>query len=70
MSLYEKIKNLANRKKISISRLERENGISSGTITKWDKAMPTAENLHKVAKSLGTTVEELLDSDEKEITEK
>lgn len=47
---------------ISIAKLERETGISNGTISRWETSSPTVGNVHKVAAYLGTTVDELLTS--------
>lgn len=63
MKLYEKIKCLAFSRKVSVYRIERDLGLTNGTVSKWDKSTPSAENLHKVAKYLGTTVEALLEKE-------
>ena len=51
---------LCKQKGISIARLERETGISNGTISRWGASSPTVENARKVAEFFGTTVDELL----------
>lgn len=58
--LYEKIENLCKAKGYSIRQLERECGLSYGSIIKWRSASPAADSLYKVAQYLGTTVESLL----------
>ena len=58
--LYDKIRVLANKKKISIAELERTLGFSNGMISKWDVAIPNASNLYKVAKFFGVSVEDLM----------
>lgn len=57
------LKNITRRckeKNISIAKLERETGISNGTISRWGKSSPTVENVSKVAAYLGTTVDALI----------
>ena len=61
--LYIKIARLCDQRNISICRLERECGISNGTIGKWRTSSPTADKLKKVADYLGCTVDELLAPD-------
>ena len=51
---------LCKQRGISIARLERETGISNGTISRWGTSSPTVENARKVAEFFGTTVDELL----------
>lgn len=63
--LYEKVKVLAEKKGVSINRLEKDLGFSSSYISKWKVSIPSAENLRKTAAYLGTTVEELLKESEK-----
>ena len=60
MTVYEKVKKIADKKKISIARLEIEAGLSNGTIGGWRTSRPYAESLAKVAKILGTPIEKLL----------
>lgn len=49
---------------ISIAKLERECGISNGTIGKWKVSSPTVENVRRVAEFLGTTVDALITEEE------
>lgn len=58
--LLENIIRLCRKRRLSISRLERETGISNGTISRWGRVSPTVENVQKVARYLGTTVDALL----------
>ncbi|MBE6917988.1 MAG: helix-turn-helix transcriptional regulator [Ruminococcaceae bacterium] len=60
--LLENIRRLCSKKPVSIARLERETGISNGTIARWDTSSPTVENVQKVAEFFGVTVDELLAS--------
>lgn len=58
--LLKNIRILCSKKPISIARLERETGISNGTISRWDTSSPTVENVQKVADYFGVTVDDLL----------
>ena len=58
--LFKNITRICKEKGIAISRLERECGISNGTIGRWGTSSPTVENVRKVAEFLGTTVDALL----------
>ena len=60
--LLENIRRLCSKKSVSIAKLERETGISNGTIARWDTSSPTVENVQKVADYFGVTVDELLNS--------
>ena len=54
MTIYRRIKDLADQKKISIHQIEVHFGFANGSMRKWtDNANP--ERLAKVAKYLGTT---------------
>lgn len=58
--LYERIEGLCKSKGISIRHLERECGLSYGSVIKWRTSSPSAVSLLKVAQYLETTVEELV----------
>ena len=60
--LLENIRRLCSKKPVSIAKLERETGISNGTIARWDTSSPTVENDQKVAEYFGVTVDELLNA--------
>lgn len=64
--LLENISRLCKEKGVSIARLERETGISNGTISRWGTSSPTVENVRKVAEYLGTTVDALISDAGKE----
>lgn len=63
--IYENIKELCKKKKISIYRIEKDLGFSASSIVKWKKAVPAADKLKAVADYLGVTMEYLL-ADQKE----
>nr|WP_321315952.1 helix-turn-helix transcriptional regulator [uncultured Ligilactobacillus sp.] len=60
MAIYTVIKQLADKKEISISYLERELNLSHGIISKWNASEPKASNLQKVANYLGVTTDFIL----------
>lgn len=62
--LRDKVNKAAKEKGISVYQLERLAGLKCGTITKWNKVIPRADNLCAVARILGTSVEDLLGGEE------
>lgn len=60
MAIYTVIKQLANKKDVSVAHLERELNLSHGSISKWNKSDPTATTLQKVASYLGVTTDFIL----------
>lgn len=63
--VFKKISELCKEKGVSIAKLEKETGISNGTIGKWSKSSPTAEKLERVADFFGVSVDYLLGRSEK-----
>ena len=60
MTLRDRIRELANKKGMSLPVLESELGFGNGTIVKWDKASPNSEKLTKVADYFHVSVDYLL----------
>lgn len=60
--VYDNIKRLCKKRKISIYALERECGIANGTIGKWNlrKSSPSVATVQKIADYFGVTVGYLL----------
>lgn len=58
--IYENVVELAKRKRMTISNVEREAGIAKGSISKWKKVSPSISNVQAVANVLGVTVNRLL----------
>lgn len=58
--IYTKIKEICERKGISIAFVEKEAGLKNGAVSKWNNNTPLATNLHAVAKVLNVSVEDLL----------
>ncbi len=65
--MLERIKNLCNRKEISIRQLERETGLADRTIGRWDTNMPSIDRVKKVAEYFGVTVDYLLGGEDSHI---
>ena len=62
--MYEKIKQLCDEKNISIYHLEKTLNLSTGSVCKWNKSIPRADNLQKVAEYLGVSAASLLNAKE------
>ncbi|WP_053766680.1 helix-turn-helix domain-containing protein [Enterococcus hirae] len=60
MDLYEKIKILANEKKISIRQLEEALGFGNGVINRWRKNTPGVDKVQLVANYFDVSVDYLL----------
>lgn len=58
--ILKRINRLCKERGISIAKLERETGISNGTIGRWGTSSPTVENARKVAEFFGVTVDSLI----------
>lgn len=67
LDLYVKIKLLAKKKEVSIAQIERDCGLSSASISKWNKSIPNAKKLNLVANYLGVTIQYLLENTKQEV---
>lgn len=54
--MYDRVKELCEKRGISISKLEQKAELSKGTISRWRVADPKQSSLAKVAEVLETTV--------------
>lgn len=61
--LYDKIKEVAQTRKVSIYRIERDLEFSNGSLRKWNDSTPSVTSLKKVANYLDVTLYELLEED-------
>ena len=59
--LYDKIKEVAKTKSLSIYQIERDLGFSNGSLRKWNNSTPSATSLKKVANYLNVTLDDLLE---------
>lgn len=62
----ERVRELANKRRITIAELERTLKIANGTIGKWDKQNPSIEPLTKIADYFGVSTDYLLGREQKE----
>lgn len=60
MMLFERIKQLADQKKLSIRQLEENLGYGNGTISRWKKTKPGIDKLEKVADYFNVSTDYLL----------
>lgn len=58
--MYKKIKTLCDEKGISVTALEKEVGLSNGSIGKWKGSVPKVDSLKLVADYFEVTVDYLL----------
>ena len=58
--IFTKIAELCKSKGITVAKLEKETGISNGTIARWGNSSPTVEKLERVADFFGVSVDYLL----------
>lgn len=65
MDLYEKIKELAAQKNVSIRQIEEKLSFSNATIRRWKTQTPGVDKIQKVADYFGVTVDYLLGREEK-----
>ena len=63
MNLYEKIKELAAQKKMSIKQLEEHLGYGNGVIGRWKNSNPGVDKIQAVAKFFNVSVDYLLGND-------
>lgn len=68
MTLRDRIRELANKKGMSLPVLEATLGFGNGTIVRWDKSSPTVEKLQKVADYFNVSVDYLLGREENALT--
>ena len=61
MNIYDIISAYCKDNKISVSTLEKESGLGTGTIYKWTDGGATIDNITKVAQAMGLKASELLE---------
>ena len=59
--IYEKVKELCEKKKVSIYRVEKDLGFSASSIVKWKNAIPAADKLKAVANYFNVPIEYFLE---------
>lgn len=58
--MVEKIKSLAQERKITLKQLEKACGIGQKSIYNWDRCVPAVDKVKRVADYFGVTVDELM----------
>ncbi|WP_421432284.1 helix-turn-helix domain-containing protein [Streptococcus suis] len=61
--LYDKIKEVAQTRNVSIYRIERDLEFGNGSLRKWNDSTPSVTSLKKVANYLDVTLDELLEEE-------
>ena len=59
MTLLDKVKILANSKKVSLAELERKLDFSQGSISRWNTQSPSGDRLKAVADYFGVSMDYL-----------
>lgn len=65
MSFFDRLEELRKKQGIGQGKLEKELGISNGSINKWKISMPKADTLEKVADYYNVTTDYLLEKENK-----
>lgn len=60
MDIVDRIRQLANLKKVSLTKIEKALGFGNGTIGKWTKQSPSCEKIKLVADYLSTSTDYLI----------
>ena len=60
LTLGTNIKRLCDERKKSVRQIEREAGVASRTINRWDDNFPSIDKVAKVAVALGVSMDELV----------
>lgn len=63
--MYQKIKEVCKKKKITIKKLEEDLGFSQGSVCKWGRISPSVDKAKKVADYLKVSIDKLLDDNSK-----
>lgn len=62
MNILNQIKFLASKQGVSLAEVERKTNLSSGSITKWNKNMPSVDKLERVARYFDVSLDYLVGS--------
>lgn len=62
--IYDVIKNIAKKRGMTISQIEKDLGLSNSSISKWNRVAPSSFSLMKVANYLDVPIEKLLNEKE------
>lgn len=59
-NIFDTIKNICKEKGITVSSLEKQAGLSKGSVYKWNTVSPSVESLSKVANVLKVSINKLI----------
>lgn len=65
MTIREKVKNLCDERGISIYKLEKDLGISNGSVKHWDTSMPSGDKILALSRYFGVPQTYFLEDDDK-----
>jgi transcriptional regulator with XRE-family HTH domain len=60
MTILDRIRSLANERKVTLAELERSLDFSNGSLRKWDTSTPSGDKIEKVADYFNVSVDYLL----------
>ena len=60
MTILDRIRSLANERKVTLAELERSLDFSNGSLRKWDTSTPSGDKIEKVADCFNVSVDYLL----------
>ena len=60
MTFKAKIRDLCQKKGLTVYKIEKDLGLGNGTISHWDKSDPKVQTLQKVCDYLNVTMDEVL----------
>lgn len=63
MSLFDRIKELCKSRDITLQELAEKTNMSTNSLYKWRKSIPSADKLKKVADYFGVSIDYLMGSD-------
>ncbi len=63
--MYEKVKRLCEKNGISIYFLEKELGLSTGSVSKWEKSTPRVQTLQKISVYFNVPISYFLEKEDK-----
>ena len=64
--LYDNVKRICEEKGVSVGKMEKDLGLSNGSICTWNENEPGIRKAGKVASYLGVSIEKLLEDEPEE----
>ena len=66
MGLYENIKRIAERKGVSISKLEKDLGFARSSVAKFNSNIPNVDKIKAIAEYFAVSIDEIVNPDAEE----